>query len=89
MAFWKMNRVAEADNVTQKIGPMTEAFQNARHLLTAGLLPPLIVNRRNFSRRVGVFNQFDFGFAVSHIARCLRNIWQYTMRRLPPDRTFG
>lgn len=61
-----MNRVAESENFAQKIGPVAETLQDARHLLPAGFLAPLVVDRGYIAGRVSVFNDPDFGFGVSH-----------------------
>jgi hypothetical protein len=57
--------MAETDDVAQKIGPMTEALEDARHLLAAGLAPPLVVSLGNVAGSVCVFDEADLCFWMS------------------------
>jgi hypothetical protein len=67
--FRKMYRVAEAHDIAQKIGSMAEAFENARHLLTARVRAPLVVYLRNFTGGVSILNYFDLGLRIWHARR--------------------
>jgi hypothetical protein len=59
--FRKMHRVAEAHHIAQKIRAVAEAFENARHLLTARVGAPFLVYLRNFTSSVSILNDFDLG----------------------------
>jgi hypothetical protein len=61
-----VHRVTELHNIAKKVGPVTEALQNTRHLLPAGFLTPLIVDGSHFASRIGIFNQLDLGLFVFH-----------------------
>jgi hypothetical protein len=75
MAFGKVNCIAETHHLAQKIRPMTEAFENARHLLPAGLAPPLVVDLGNVAGRVRVFDEADLCFWMSHgLQQSLRSL---------------
>jgi hypothetical protein len=65
VAFGKVHRIAETHHLAQKIGPMAEALQNARHLLAAGLAPPLVVDFGNVAGCVCVFDEADLCFRMS------------------------
>jgi hypothetical protein len=67
--FRKMHRVTEAHDVAQKIRTMAEAFENARHLLTARVSAPFVVYLRNLTGGVGILNYFDLGLRVCHARR--------------------
>ncbi len=60
-----MHAIAETDDLAQKIGPMTEALEDARHLLSAGLGPPLVVGFGNIAGCVRVFDEADLCFWMS------------------------
>jgi hypothetical protein len=66
MAFGKVHSVTETHNFTQKIGPVTEAFENAGHLLAARLAPPFVVGFGDVAGSVRVFDKADFCFWMSH-----------------------
>jgi hypothetical protein len=66
MSLGKVNRIAELNHVTKEIGTMTEAFQNAGHLLAARLGAPLVVDLGYFTRCITVFDEFDLSFVVRH-----------------------
>jgi hypothetical protein len=66
MALRKVYRVAELHHVAKKVGPVTEALQNPRHLLPAGFLTPLVIDYGHVASSIGVFNQLNFGLFVIH-----------------------
>jgi len=68
MALRKVHRVTELHHVAKKVGPVTEALQNPRHLLPAGFLTPLVIDRSHVASSIGIFNQLDFGLFVIHRA---------------------
>lgn len=59
VSFGKVNRIAELHYVTKEIRPMTEAFQNSRHLPATGLGAPLVIDLRDFARRFGVCDDLN------------------------------
>ena len=66
MPFRKVHSVAELHDIAKKVRPVTEALQNARHLLPAGFLTPFVIDGSHIASRIGVFNQLDFGLFVIH-----------------------
>jgi hypothetical protein len=62
----KMNRVAEFHHFAQKVRAMAEALQNTRHLLPTRFRAPFVVDLGNFSRRVAIFDELNFGLMVRH-----------------------
>lgn len=66
MAFGKVHRIAETHDLAQKIRPMTEALEDARHLLPAGLAPPLVVDFGDVAGSIRVFDEADLRFWMSH-----------------------
>ena len=66
MAFREMDRIAKADDVSQKIGPMTEALKNPGYILTPRFGPPFVVDLRSRPGRIRIFNQPNLGFVISH-----------------------
>jgi hypothetical protein len=67
--FRKMYRIAEAHDLAEEIGAMAETFENARHLLAAGVRAPFVVYLRDLTSRVGILNDFDLGVRVWHARR--------------------
>jgi len=55
----EVHRIAELHHIMQKVRPVAEALQNARHLLAARLRAPLVVDLGDFAGRIHVFNQLD------------------------------
>jgi hypothetical protein len=66
MPLGEVHRIAKLHDVAQKVRPMTEALQNARHLLAARFRAPLVVDLGDVARRVHVFNQLDLRGILSH-----------------------
>jgi hypothetical protein len=64
--FRKMDCIAEAHDVAQKIRAMAEAFQNAGHLLTARVRAPFVVYLRYLTGGIGILNDCDLGLRVWH-----------------------
>ena len=64
--FRKVDRIAEAHDLTQEIRTMAKALENAGHLLTARMRAPFLIYLRNIATRVGVLNHFDFCLNVRH-----------------------
>jgi len=61
MAFRKMNRVGEVDDLAQEIGASAEALDDSWNLLAAGTGSPVVVGGCGIARRGGVFGDFDLG----------------------------
>jgi hypothetical protein len=76
MALRKVHCVAEFHHVVKKVGPVTEALQNPRHLLPTGFLTPLVIDCGHVASSIGIFNQLDFGLFVIHGAN-LAISWIY------------
>jgi hypothetical protein len=64
--FGEVNRIAKLHHVVQKVRPMTEALQNARHLLAARFCAPLVVDLRNLAGRFSVFDKPDLRRIFCH-----------------------
>jgi len=64
MAFRKMHTIAEGHYLAQEIRAMAEALQYPRHLLPAGVRAPFIIDLREFTGRIGVFNEVDLVFCL-------------------------
>jgi hypothetical protein len=64
-----MHRVAEAHYLAQKIRPMAEALENARHLPAARVRAPLVVYLRDLTSGVRILNYVDLGLRVCHARR--------------------
>lgn len=62
----EMHRIPKFHHIMQKVGPMTEALENAGHVLPARFRAPLVVHFGNIAGSVPVFNELDFGCLVSH-----------------------
>lgn len=62
----EVDRIAELHHVMQKIRPVAEALQNARHLLAARLGTPLVVDFGDIAGRIHVFNQLYLRRILSH-----------------------
>jgi hypothetical protein len=60
-----VHRIAEIDDVAQKIGSMTEALEDARHLLAAGLASPFVVGFGNVAGSVCIFDETYLCFWMS------------------------
>jgi hypothetical protein len=67
MPLGKMNRIAKAHHIAQKIRTMTKALKDPRHLLAAGMGPPFVVHCRNVAGRFRVLDHLDFGLSVRHV----------------------
>ena len=67
----EMHRVAELHYLAQEVGAMAEALQNARHLLTARLGAPLVVDLGHFAGRVFILNELDLGLVFRQIQAIL------------------
>ena len=59
MAFRKMHTIAERHYLAQEIRAMAEALQYPRYLLSARVRAPFIINFREFTGRICVFNKVD------------------------------
>ena len=59
MTLRKMHAIAERHYLPQEIRAMAEALQYARHLLPARMRAPFVINLREFTRRIRVFNKID------------------------------
>jgi hypothetical protein len=66
VAFGKVDRVAEAHHLAQKIRPMAETLEDTGHLLTTGVCAPLVVYLRHLAGSVRIFNDVDFRFRIAH-----------------------
>jgi len=62
-----LSHETELHHVAKKVGPVTEALQNPRHLLPAGFLTPLVIDCGHVAGSIGIFNQLDFGLFVIHV----------------------
>jgi hypothetical protein len=71
MTLRKMDCVAEFHYLAQKVWAMAEALQNAGHLLAARFRAPFVVDLGDFSRRVAILDELDFGLVVSHLSALL------------------
>jgi hypothetical protein len=88
MTLGKMHRIAELHHIAEEIGPVAEALQNAGHLLSTRLLPPLIVDGGDFARRVCVFNQPNLCLGIFHRPRHDNNR-EYSTEYFQPKPRFG
>jgi hypothetical protein len=54
---------------------MAETLEDTRHLLTAGVCAPLVVDLRDLAGGVRIFNDADFRFRIAHklLTGCSRN----------------
>jgi hypothetical protein len=66
VSFGKMDRVAKLHDIAKKIGPVAEALQNSRHLLSARLLPPFVIDGCHVASGIGVLDHPDLGLVLSH-----------------------
>jgi hypothetical protein len=66
MPLGKVDGVTETHHFPQKIGTMTEALQDARHLLAAGLGAPFVVDLRYFAGGVRIFDHINFVPGIAH-----------------------
>lgn len=57
--FGKVDGVAEIHDLAQEVGPVAEAFENAWHVLSSGVLAPLLIDVRDFANGVGIFDEAD------------------------------
>jgi hypothetical protein len=71
MTLRKVDRVTEFHYFAQKVGAMAEALQNVRHLLAARFRTPFVVDQGDFTRRIAVFDELDFGLMVRHLSALL------------------
>jgi hypothetical protein len=67
MPLGKMNRIAKAHHIAQKIRTMAKALKDARHLLAAGMGPPFVVHCRNVAARFRVLDHLNFCLSVRHV----------------------
>ena len=64
---------------------MTEALEDARHLLAAGLCAPFLVDLRYLAGCVSIFNDVDFGLRIGHNLRPrLKCNWKRLAYLYPP-----
>jgi hypothetical protein len=61
MAFGKVNRVGELDDLAEKIRPRAKAFYDSGHLLSARSRAPKVVGDGGVAGGFGVFDNPDFG----------------------------
>ena len=66
MAFGEVHRIAEAHHFARKIRPVTEALEDARHLLPPGLAPPLVVDFGDIAGSICVFDEADLCSWMNH-----------------------
>ena len=59
VSFREVDRVAELHDLAEKVGPVTEAFEYAWHLLTAGVGTPLVIHLGDFTGCIRVFDECD------------------------------
>jgi len=59
VAFGKMDRVGEVDDLTEKIRAGAETLDDAGNLLPSGTGTPVVVSRGGIARGGGVFGDFD------------------------------
>ena len=64
--FRKVDRIAEADDLAQKIRAVAKALENAGHLLTSRMGAPIVVYLRNLAGRVSILNHLNFCLCVGH-----------------------
>ena len=62
MTFRKMYAIAEGHYLSQEIGAMAEALQDSRHLLPSRVRAPFVIDFREFTGRIRVFNKVDLVF---------------------------
>jgi hypothetical protein len=65
MPLGKMNPVTELDDVPQKVRPVAEALEDARHLLAARLCAPKRVDLGHLASSVLIFNQGNLELRVT------------------------
>ena len=66
VSLGKMDCVAKLQDIAKEIRSVAEAFQNPRHLLSARLLAPFVVDGSHVASGIGVLNQPDLGLVLSH-----------------------
>jgi hypothetical protein len=66
MPLGEVHNVAKLEDLAQEIGPMTEALEDTRQLFPARFATPLVVYGSDIARCVGIFDDLDLGFGVSH-----------------------
>lgn len=71
MTLREMNRVTEFHHFAQKVRAMAEALQNARHLLAARFGAPFVIHLSDFTGRIAIFDELDFGLVVRHFSALL------------------
>jgi hypothetical protein len=64
--FRKVDRVAEAHNLAQKIRAVAKALENAGHLLAPRMDAPFVIYLRNLASRVGILNHPNVCLCVGH-----------------------
>jgi hypothetical protein len=58
--FRKVDRIAEADDLAQKIRAVAKALENARHLLAPRMGAPFVVYLRHLASGVSILNHLNF-----------------------------
>jgi len=64
--FRKVDRIAEAHNLAQKVRAMAKALENPGHLLPARMGAPFVIYLRHVAGRVSILNHLNFCFCVGH-----------------------
>jgi hypothetical protein len=64
--FRKMDRIAEAHDLAQKIRAMAKALENARHLLASRMGPPVVIYLRNLASGISILNHLNLCLRVGH-----------------------
>ena len=79
MALRKMYAVAEGHYLAQEIRAMAEALQYPRYLLSARVRAPFIINFREFTGGICVFNKVDLvlHFLFHHASRACFLGWNF------------
>jgi hypothetical protein len=64
--FRKMDRIAKAHDLAQKIRAMAKTLENARHLLSPRMGAPFVVYLRHLASGISILNYFNFCLCVGH-----------------------
>jgi hypothetical protein len=68
VAFRKVNCITEGDHFPQKVGPVAETLEDARHLLPAGFRAPRFIDLGDFAGGSRVFDEGYFLILIRHAA---------------------
>src|ERR1051325_7597850 len=73
MAFGKMDSVGKLHDLSEKIWPLSEAFQDAGHFCAAGKFAPLLVDSGSFAGGISVLNLLNLQAVFRHVLNVIRH----------------